>query len=70
MLMGEKIKELRKAKGLSQYALAEKIGCAINLVNWWENGKFYPSLFNAICLADFFNVSLDELCCRNFKGEK
>ena len=65
MTIGEKISELRKEQGMSQHALAKKIGCAKNLVPLWEAGKFTPSLFNAICLADVFNISLDELCCRD-----
>lgn len=71
MTMGEKIKELRKSNGLSQYKLAKLIGISHQQqISWWECGKTNPQIFNLICLADVFNVSLDELCCRDFKGEK
>jgi transcriptional regulator with XRE-family HTH domain len=71
MLMGEKIKHLREQKGLSQYRLAQLIGIAHQQqISFWECGQTSPSLFNCIMLADVFNVSLDELCCRNFKGDK
>ena len=68
--MGEKIKELRQAKGLSQNKLAETIGVDHSNVCHWETGRCEPSLFNCVLLADVFGISLDELCCRNFKGGK
>jgi DNA-binding XRE family transcriptional regulator len=68
--VGEKIKELREAKGLSQNNLAKKIGVHNSNVCHWETGRCEPNLFSCICLADVFGVSLDELCCRDFKGGK
>ena len=68
--IGEKIKELRKKKNLTQKQLAEIIGLFPNHVCFWETGKFEPSIFNCILLADIFGVSLDELCCRDFNGGK
>ncbi len=70
MSIGEKIKELRKSKNLSRKALAEELGRYQNNIYLWETGQFEPRLFYCICMADIFNVSLDELCCRDFKGEK
>ena len=70
MTVGEKILLLRRKRKISQEALADKIGCHQVNVTQWETGKFEPSLIYLICLADFFNVSLDELCCRDFKGGK
>ena len=67
MTMGQKIKELRKAKKLSQKELAGKIGTTQSAINNWEQDKFYPNLFSCFVMADFFKVTLDELCCRNFK---
>lgn len=69
MVIGEKIRELRKAKGLSQEKLAEKIGATINDISNWEREKYEPRVFFLVCLAEFFNISLDELCCRDFKGD-
>ena len=67
MTVGEKIKELREGKKLTQKQLAEIIGSTPNNVCFWETGKFEPAMFNCILLADVFGVSLDELCCRNYK---
>lgn len=68
MTVGEKIRELREAKGITQKKLAEKIGATNSNVCNWETGRCDPNLFSCILLADVFNVSLDELCCRDFKG--
>ena len=70
MTVGEKIKELREGKKLTQKQLAEIIGSTPNNVCFWEIGKFEPAVFNCILLADVFGVTLDELCCRDFKGGK
>ena len=64
MTLGEKIKELRKDKKITQRKLANKLCVSINTVCNWENNKFDPSLFNCIVMADVFGVSLDELCGR------
>lgn len=64
MTIGKKIKKLRKANKLSQTRLADIIDVSPNSVYLWETEKFEPTIFNCICLADAFNVSLDELCCR------
>jgi transcriptional regulator with XRE-family HTH domain len=67
MTIGEKIKELRKRKGMSQEKLAKKVGVNISTVCWWETQRTEPSIFNCILLADVFGVTLDELCCREVK---
>ena len=68
MQIGEKIRELRLAKGWTQNKLADIIGTDNSLVSWWENDRCYPNYISLISLADVFNISLDELCCRDFKG--
>lgn len=68
MTIGEKIKELRKAKGLTQKSLGEEILANHNAVRLWEQGVHEPSIFNCILLADVFDVTLDELCCRGDYG--
>jgi transcriptional regulator with XRE-family HTH domain len=68
--IGEKIKELREAKGLKQWELADLIGSYQSQISGWESSLCEPNIFNCILLADFFNVSLDELVCRDFKGGK
>jgi len=65
MSLGEKLKELRKSFNLTQAELAERID--VSRVNYtrYENGKIRPDYETLIKLADFYNVSLDELFGRN-----
>ncbi len=64
MTIGKKIKELRKAKGWTQKELTEMLSTNHNAVGAWERDLYEPTIFNCICLADVFGVTLDELCCR------
>lgn len=61
MNIGDKLKELRKGKGLSQEQLAEKIGVSRQAITKWESGKGLPDIENMVILAETFEISLDEL---------
>lgn len=54
--MGEKIRALREAKGLSQNDLAEALGIDQSAVSKWESGKAEPTLFNVRRLANILGV--------------
>lgn len=56
-----KLKELRKDKGLSQQALAEQIGVHYRTLQNWENGKTNIKPEKAEQLASFFNVPVVHL---------
>ncbi len=62
MNIGEKIKELRKEKGITQVELADAIGVTKDTVSLWERGRVNPSRWSCTALADYFEVSLDEIC--------
>lgn len=64
MTIGEKIKELRQSKNYSQGKLALKLDVHRNHVSLWETDKYEPSISYCIALANIFDVTLDELCCR------
>lgn len=64
MIISEKIRELRTAKGWSKVRLADELGTHYNTIKSWETGRNEPTIFYAILMADVFNVTLDELCCR------
>ena len=52
--MGEKIKELRESKGMSQYRLAEITGINRSTINRYENGSIQKISFDnllKICKA-------------------
>lgn len=46
MNFGEKLFKLRKEKGLSQEALAEKLNTARQVISKWKNNQGYPGLLH------------------------
>ena len=56
-----KIKEARKAAGLSQKYVAMTLGVAPPSVSNWESGKTQPTPENLKALASLYNVSIDYL---------
>lgn len=54
-----RIKTLRKAKKLSQTALASKLHVDTSAVSQWETEKTNPSFETAVKLASFFGVSVE-----------
>lgn len=61
MKIGEQIKALRKAKNISQEALASVLGVTFQAVSKWETGTTAPDVNLIPPLASFFGVSIDEL---------
>lgn len=61
------ISALRKKLGLTQDALAGKLGVTFQAVSKWENGQSCPDIDLLPKLADIFGVSIDELFGRNVK---
>ena len=60
-MTGEKIKELRTARGWTQADLARRLGITRNGVNSWEQGLSVPSPASLVELAKIFSVSTDYL---------
>ena len=56
-----RLKELRKGKGLSQQALANELGVHYRTLQNWENGESQIKPDKAPQLADFFGVSITHL---------
>ena len=61
MTFAEKLKELRKQKGISQEQLAEKIYVSRQAITKWESGNGIPDIENLISISNLFNESLDSL---------
>ncbi|WP_164129272.1 helix-turn-helix domain-containing protein [Sharpea azabuensis] len=60
-MLNENIKNLRKAKGLSQEELAIKLHVVRQTLSKWENGLSVPDSVMLISLADALDVSVNEL---------
>jgi transcriptional regulator with XRE-family HTH domain len=58
---GLRIKELRKAAGLSQAALAKAAGVSQSRLSDWELGRFAPSITDAPELATALGVTVADL---------
>ncbi len=61
MRFDERITALRKRRGLSQEELGFELGVSRQTVSKWESGQSYPDFQRLVLLADYFEVSLDEL---------
>lgn len=66
--IGNNISRLRKASGLTQAALAEKLGVSDKAVSKWENGQGYPDLAIFPLLSEIFCVSIDRIMLGEEKG--
>ena len=63
---GQRIRQLRKDKGLTQEQLAALCGVGHKVVCKWENDFFLPYADNLCKLSDIFGVSINFI----LKGEK
>lgn len=72
MTTGEKIAALRREQGLSQEALADKLGLSRQAVSKWEADQAVPGMDNLVELAKLFGVTVDALLRPNepFPGKE
>ena len=68
-MIGQRIRDLRKQKRMSQTELAKSAGVSQTTVTAWETGKAEPSSSAVAKLADIFNVTTDYLLGRPNKHE-
>jgi transcriptional regulator with XRE-family HTH domain len=61
MEFNEKLRKLRKEKGLSQEELADIIGVSRQALSKWESGSSYPEMEKLIALSGLFGVTIDSL---------
>lgn len=65
-IVGAKLKELRKSKGLTQKQVAEKLQLKgyefsdLTILRIEQGTRFVPD-YEVVILADFFGISTDEL---------
>ncbi len=61
MNLADRIQGLRKAKGISQEELADKIGVSRQAVSKWESEQSMPDTEKIIIMSDYFEVTTDYL---------
>jgi putative transcriptional regulator len=59
--LGNRLKDVRTARGLTQTELAERIGVSRKTVNTVENGIFVPSTLLALALAHELKVKVEDI---------
>ena len=61
MTLSEKLQNLRRAAGLSQEQLAERLGVTRQAVSKWETGEGKPDIDNLLPLARLLHTTVDYL---------
>ena len=61
MNIGDRIRNLRKEKNLSQEEVAEELQISRQSVSKWESGQSVPEISKVIQLSDLLGVSTDDL---------
>lgn len=59
MTIADRIQVLRKTKGISQEALADKLGVSRQAVSKWESEQSIPDMEKVIAMSDYFEVTTD-----------
>ena len=63
-ILGENIKRLRRQRGIKQAVLASALNIGRQTISAYERGITLPDIFVLIQIADYFEVTLDELTWR------
>ncbi len=59
--ISNKVQGLRHKKGLTQEELADKVKVSRQTIVAIEKGNYTPSVHLALSLADFFNVTVEDI---------
>lgn len=65
-MLSENLYNLRKLHKFSQEQVADRLGVSRQAVAKWETGETAPDIHNCVALAQFYDVSIDELV--NYDG--
>lgn len=68
--IGKYLLKLRKEKSLTQNELALKLGVTYQAVSRWENGDSIPDIDSLGNIADFYNISIDDILQRTQSKEE
>lgn len=60
-----RLKELRKARHITQLKLAIDLNLTQNTISRYENGEREPGIAELLLIADYFGVSIDYLLGRS-----
>lgn len=60
-MLGRDLKVQRTLKGVSQEKMAEDLNISRSKISSWETRRREMSLYDAVVISDYFNVSMDNL---------
>lgn len=60
-MFGEKFRELRRNKSLSQRGCGELLGVSASTIGMWETGQRFPDTQKLVEISLLFNVTIDWL---------
>ena len=61
LLIGKKIKQMRRERDLTQEELAAHLGISFQSISKWERGDGYPDITMLPALANYFKVSIHSI---------
>ena len=64
MRFAENLKYLRKLNKIDQTKLASALNVSAKTISHWETGYTEPSIAQLIILANYFEITIDELVDR------
>ncbi len=64
-MIGEKVRQLRSEKGNTQLDLAKAVDVSVKTVKNWESDINDPDLSHTIAIADYYDITIDELVGRD-----
>lgn len=65
-MFGKEIKKIRTERGLTQTELAKATGLPQNTISWIESDKGIANILQCKLLADYYEISIDELIGREY----
>ena len=65
MDIGESLKIIRKTRNINQEKLSIETGISQSALSLWERNKRTPNIIDCIKLADYYEITLDELVGRD-----
>ncbi len=60
-VIGKSIKQNRLERKISQNTLAKAIGVTHAAISYWENGVNLPNINDCWKMAEYMNITIDEL---------
>ena len=68
--IGQKVKQMRLKKGVTQEQLAEAVGVGVTHISHMEKGTGLVSLKVFLAIVNYLDCSADEILCKEIKADR